>query len=95
MSPLSASAPATPTASPNNTSVIPCRMIIVTMRARVAPSAMRMPISFVRCVTASAITPLNPAAVIASATRAKSPNSHAVRRGEATESSKTCCKLLT
>src|ERR1051325_2074282 len=92
---LSASAPTIPTVKPISTSVIPCRITIARMPVRVAPNAMRIPISRVRCVTDSAITPVRPAAVIISARTAKRPSSQTVRRGDATESSRTCCSVLT
>ena len=87
---LSISAAASPAASPSNINVNACRIIMVKIRPLVAPSAMRIPISRVRCVTANAMTPVSPAAVMKSASSANTPSSHVVWRGDATESSSAC-----
>ena len=89
---LSISAPAKPAARPNSISVNACRIIMVKIRTLVAPRAIRIPISRVRCVTANAITPVSPAAVMTSARTANTPSSQVVWRGDATESSSTSLK---
>jgi hypothetical protein len=49
--------PASPITTPISVSVIPCLTISVSTLPLRAPSAMRMPISCVRCVTANEMTP--------------------------------------
>src|SRR5215510_5139248 len=53
---VNASAPATPSTRPTIAIDIPCRTTIITTALRSAPSAIRTPISCVRCATAYAIT---------------------------------------
>ena len=80
--------PAIPTTVPVNASINPCRTTIISTDCRDAPSAIRIPNSFVRCVTESAITAAIPLALIINASNAKSPSKIVVTRGDATDS---CC----
>ena len=66
-----AQATANPIASPAAPSANTSRSTIQTILRRSAPSAMRMPISFVRRATAYAIVPYSPTQAIASASTAK------------------------
>ena len=63
-----------------------CRSIIANTLARDAPSAIRTPISCVRCATRYAITPYSPADVRISASSANAATSHRFSRRGATES---------
>jgi hypothetical protein len=69
----SASAPATPIATPIVASIIPWRTIVPINWPAVAPSARRTPISCVRWATVNEITPNNPAAASATARNADAP----------------------
>jgi hypothetical protein len=69
----SASAPATPIATPIVASIIPWRTIVPINWPAVAPSARRTPISCVRWATVNEITPNNPAAAGATARNADAP----------------------
>ena len=68
------SAAIVPPASPINTWSNPCRKTICKTAPRLAPSAIRIPISWVRWFTENASTPPIPAAVMTSASSANKPS---------------------
>ena len=78
-----------PIARPMSTREIPWRSTIVRTLPRCAPSAIRIPNSCVRWLTENAMTPAIPAAVMTSASRAKSPSSAAVSLHGARDAERT------
>src|SRR6266567_2647734 len=68
--------PSTPITTPAAASLLPWRTTRLRMLARLAPSATRTPISWVRCATEYERTPYTPIAASSSPTPPKSENIH-------------------
>ena len=83
--PRSPIAAAMPIARPTTTSRAPCTNKSPKTFSRVAPSAKRIPISWVRCVTTYATRPYTPIAASISAATANAEINHAIDRGAAGE----------
>ena len=74
---------------------MPSRSTSASTRPRPAPSAIRSPMSCVRCATTNDITPKMPTAASASATAAKLAKSTVVKRSPAIDSCTSCSIVFT
>src|SRR5580698_7212035 len=92
---VSSNAAADPIATPSTANLTPCPTIIPSTSRSSAPRAMRIPISFVRCVTEYEITPNTPTAASTSAITPNAPTSINVNRVDEIASALTVASGLT